>query len=87
MVKNPSASAGYIRDRGSIPGSGRCPGGGKATHSSMLAWRIPRTEEPGGQSRTRLKKLSTHAQLSSPVYCSPFIEAFSQFLIIFSFEC
>ena len=31
-----------------------------ATHSSILAWRIPRTEEPGGlqsrgsQSRTRL---------------------------------
>ena len=21
---------------------------GKATHSSILAWRIPRTEEPGG---------------------------------------
>ena len=32
-----------------------------ATHSSILAWRIPRTEEPGGsqsmglQSGTRLK--------------------------------
>ena len=32
----------------------------RATHSSILAWRIPRTEEPGGlqstglQSRTRL---------------------------------
>ena len=23
-------------------------GKGKATHSSILAWRIPRTEEPGG---------------------------------------
>ena len=36
-----------------------------ATHSSILAWEIPRTEEPGGlqstgwQSRTRLKRLST----------------------------
>ena len=35
-------------------------------HSSIPAWRIPRTEEPGGlwstesQSRTRLKRLSTH---------------------------
>ena len=28
MVKNPSASAGDIRDGGSIPGSGRSPGGG-----------------------------------------------------------
>ena len=37
-----------------------------ASLSSILAWRIPRTEEPGGlqsivlQSGTRLKQLSTH---------------------------
>ena len=31
-----------------IPGSGRFPGGSMATHSSILAWRIPWTEEPGG---------------------------------------
>ena len=36
-----------------------------ATHSSLLAWEIPWTEEPGGrqfmgsQSLTRLKRLST----------------------------
>ena len=36
-----------------------------ATHSSVLAWRIPVTGEPGGlpsmgsQSRTRLKRLSS----------------------------
>ena len=28
MVENPSANAGYIRDTGSIPGSGKSPGGG-----------------------------------------------------------
>ena len=28
MVKNPPADAGDIRDMGSIPGSGRSPGGG-----------------------------------------------------------
>ena len=28
MVKNPPANAGDVRDVGSIPGSGRCPGGG-----------------------------------------------------------
>ena len=39
-----------------------------ATHSSILAWRIPRTEEPGGlqsmelQSQTQLKWPSTHVQ-------------------------
>ena len=38
-----------------------------ATHSSVLAWRIPGTGEPGGlpslgsQSRTRLKRLSSLA--------------------------
>ena len=30
-------------DLGSIPGLGRSPGKGKATHSSVLAWRIPWT--------------------------------------------
>ena len=49
MVKNLPASAGDIRDTGSVPGSGRSPGGaGVATHSRILAWRIPWTEEPGG---------------------------------------
>ena len=44
MVKNPPANAG---DVGLIPGSGRSPGGGNATHSSILAWKISWTEEPG----------------------------------------
>ena len=30
-------------DTGSIPGLGRSPGEGKATHYSILAWRIPWT--------------------------------------------
>ena len=39
-----------------------------ATYSSILAWRIPWTEEPGRlqsiglQSQTRLKRLSMHAR-------------------------
>ena len=48
VVKNPPANAGDTREEGSIPGSGRSPGGGQATHSRILAWRIPWTEEPGG---------------------------------------
>ena len=35
-------------DSGSIPGSGRSLDEEMATHSSILAWRIPWTEEPGG---------------------------------------
>ena len=39
-------------DLGSIPGSGRSPEEGNGIRSSILAWRIPWTEEPGGfQSR------------------------------------
>ena len=45
VVKNPPANAG---DAGSIPGSGRSPGEGNGNHSSILAWEIPWTEEPGG---------------------------------------
>ena len=50
-------------DLGSIPGLGRSPGEGMATHLSIVAWRIPWTEESGGlqsmglQSQTRLSDL------------------------------
>ena len=47
VVKNPPANAGDVRDTGSISESGKSPGGGYGTHSSILAWRIPWTEEPG----------------------------------------
>ena len=47
-VKNPPANAGDIRDVGLIPGLGRSLEKGMATHSSILVWRIPWTEEPGG---------------------------------------
>ena len=39
-------SACNARDSGSIPGVGRSPGEGNATHSSILAWRILWTEKP-----------------------------------------
>ena len=48
MVKKLPASAGDLRDAGSIPGSGRPLEECMATHSSILASRIPWTEEPGG---------------------------------------
>ena len=48
VVKNLPANAGYGRDMGLIPGSGRSPGRGHGNPSSILAWRIPWTEEPGG---------------------------------------
>ena len=42
MLKKPPASA------GSSPGSGRSLEQEVATHCSIPAWEIPRTEEPGG---------------------------------------
>ena len=66
VVKNLPVNVGDIRDAALILGLGRSPGDGMATHSSILAWRIPRKEEPGGlqsigsQSQTQLKRLSTH---------------------------
>jgi len=47
-VKNPPANAGEVREAGSILGLGRFPGGGHGNRSSILAWRILWTEEPGG---------------------------------------
>ena len=47
-VKSPPANAGGTRDMGLILGSGRFPEEGNATHLSILARRIPGTEEPGG---------------------------------------
>ena len=52
VVKNPPASAGDIRDTGSIPGLGRKD---MVIHSSILAWRITWTEESG-----RLQSMGSH---------------------------
>ena len=49
MVKNLPANAGDTGDAGLILGLGRSPLEEKmAAHSSILAWRIPWTEKPGG---------------------------------------
>ena len=45
MVKNSPAMQ---ETQGSIPGLGRSPGEENANHSSILVWRIPWTEQPGG---------------------------------------
>ena len=53
MLKNPPASA---EDSRLTPGWGRSPGEGNATHSGILAWRIPWTEEPGGLQNVGLQR-------------------------------
>ena len=41
-------SACNVGDSGSIPELGKSPGEGMGTHASILTWKIPWTEEPGG---------------------------------------
>ena len=66
MVKNLPANAGDVRVVGSVPGSGRSPGGRQGNPSSTLAWRIPMdrgawwaTIHEVTKSQTQLKRLST----------------------------
>ena len=47
MVKNLLTNAGEVRDTGSIPELERSPGGGHGNPFSILARKIPWTEEPG----------------------------------------
>ena len=61
VVKNLPANAGDYKTRVPFPGREDPLKKGTATHSIILAWRIPWTEEPGGlqsigvaKSRTRL---------------------------------
>ena len=48
VVKNLPSNAGDLRDMVSIPGQEDSLEKGMATHSSILAWRIPWTKEPDG---------------------------------------
>ena len=56
VVKNLPANVG---DVGLIPGWGRSPGegNGNPTHSSILLWEIPWTEEPGRLQSMGLQKV------------------------------
>ena len=56
MVKNLPVSTGDVRDVGSIPGLEDALEEEMATHSSILAWRVPWTEEAGGLQSKRLQR-------------------------------
>ena len=47
VLKNLPANTGDVRHTGSIPQLGSSLEEGMATHFSILAWRIPQTDEPG----------------------------------------
>ena len=66
MVKNPSANAGDVRDAGSIPGSGRYPGGetGSPLQYCCLVHRV-------AKSWTQQKQLRTpHTHTHTTLGCS-----------------
>ena len=56
VVKKPSANAGDAGDVDLIPGSERSTEKKMATHSSILACKIPWTDEPGGLQSTGQKE-------------------------------
>ena len=70
-VKNPPANAGDARDTGSVPGSGRSPGGEHGNPCQYSYLENPMTEEPdglqsmGSQSQTQLKWLNMHAHTAA----------------------
>ena len=57
VVKNLPTNARNVGDSGSIPGLGRSLEEEMATHSSNLAWEIPRTEEPGSLLSMELQRV------------------------------
>ena len=64
VVKNPPANAADIRDSGFILGQEDPLEEGMATPSSILAWRIPWTEEPVGYSSWGLTESNRTERLS-----------------------
>ena len=57
--KESACNSGATGSMGSIPGLEDPLEKGMATHSSVLAWRIPWTEEPGELQSTGSKKSQT----------------------------
>ena len=61
--KESTCNAGDVGDMGSIPGSGM------ATHSSILALKIPWMEEPGGLQTMGCKESDMTEQLNTHTRC------------------
>ena len=89
MVKYLSANAEDTRDTGSIPGWRDPLEKEMATHSIILAWESPWTEEPGGlqsmgsqKSQTRLSNQTTMTSIY--IYLLMYLCIFYIYLIYFS---
>ena len=100
MVKNPPANEGDTRDSGFHSWVGKIPWSRKwqPTRSSILAWKIPWTEEPGGlyivhgvakldMTETHTRRLSFHESciLENGVFVYPI--AHVSIMLVFSKVC
>ena len=81
MVKNPPADAEDMRDVGSTLGQEDPLEEGMATHSSILAWRIPWTEKPGRLQSTGSQRVGhdlatehTHTYVQIYIYILMYIK-------------
>ena len=83
MVKNLPAKAGDVRDSSSIPGLGGSPGLETATHSSILAWRLPMDRGAWGATVHGVAKsqtgLSTHTHTEGLSFISVFFVILHKF--------
>ena len=60
VIKSPPASAGDVRDTGSIPGSERSPGGGLGNPLQYSCLDNPCTEDLGGLQSIRSHRVRQH---------------------------
>ena len=84
-VKSLPVNAGDKRDRGSIPGLERSPGGGNGNPLQYSSWRIPWTEEPGGlqsieSQKLDMTKLTQHTHNRNYYVLSTLLQAKCKFL-------
>ena len=63
LVKHPPAKAG---DMGLVPALGRSSGEGNGTTSSILAWKVPWAEDPGGLESMVSEKTQAQFSYSTP---------------------
>ena len=70
MLKNPPANEGDIRDGGLIPGLGGSTEERNGNHFSILAWRIPWAEKPGGVKSIESQRVGHDgSNLAQSKYC------------------
>ena len=90
VVKNPSTNAGDTRDAGSIPGSGRAPGGGHRNPLQYSCLENPMDRSAWwaiayrvAKSRTRLKQFSTAQHDTSEYYHNSYVHIINLFFCLF----